>query len=156
MFDLKLSPFLDESKKVVDAAHRATVSALRKTAYATLRDVQGSFEVVPMVRPDLKGKSPAQKKFLLRKAHSAAAAPVGSPPHSRRGLERRAERYDVDAEAESAVIGPRASVIGQAMQAQEFGGEYQGRKYPLRPSIGPALEREEHLLPTGFSGAVTE
>jgi len=132
MIEMALSKFIDETRRVTAAAHRATLSALRKTAYAIFRDVQAS--IVTDSKPSLPGE----------------------PPHSRRGLARRAERYDVDAAAETAVIGPRFSVIGTAMQPEEFGGKYRGDKYPQRPSIGPALQRNLDLLPAGFAGAATD
>ena len=132
MFELKLSHFIDESKRVEEAARRGTVSALGKAAYAIFRDVQQSIITDP------------------KPSHP------GEPPHSRKGLARRAERYDVDAESETAVIGPRESIIGTTMEPEEFGGEYQGREYPQRPAIGPALDRNVDRLPAGFSGVIGE
>lgn len=158
MFDLKFSKFIDESAKVAAAAHRAVVTSLRKTAYAIFQDVTHSIAISPKNEP----------------------AQPGSPPHSRRGQTIRSERYDVDADGEIAVIGPRASIVGEAMHLQEFGGEFAGhrpmlgrdgkpiidrstdraveipvtQKYPARPSIGPALQRQKGLLLASLDAGV--
>jgi hypothetical protein len=159
MFDLKLGKFIDESAKVAAAAHRAVVTSLRTTAYAIFQDVTHSITISPKQEPAL----------------------PGAPPHSRRGQTIRSERYDVDADGEIAVIGPRASIVGEAMHLQEFGGEFAGhrpllgrdgkpiidkstsraieipvtQKYPARPSIGPALQREKGLLLAELDGRIS-
>lgn len=78
----------------------------------------------------------------------------GKPPRSRRGLLRRAIRYHVDPVKQSAVIGPRKSVIGGAASVHEFGGSYKGDSYPERPFMAPALERNLRRLGGSFSGSV--
>jgi hypothetical protein len=71
---------------------------------------------------------------------STRKAPAGEPPHSRRGLLRRAIRYRVAPDRRSVVIGPRFSVVGSAGAAHEHGGKYKGETYPRRPFMGPTLD----------------
>ena len=40
------------------------------------------------------------------------------------------------------MIGPRASIVGEAGRAHEFGDEFRGDDYPERAFMWPALERE--------------
>jgi len=71
------------------------------------------------------------------------ASDKGTPPRTRRGLLRRALRWAVEHRGqgdETAVVGPRASMVGTAAAAHEHGGTYKGEDYPQRPFMGPALE----------------
>jgi len=77
----------------------------------------------------------------------------GSPPHThKRVFLRRAIAYRYD--KESAVIGPRASIVAQAGAAHEFGGEYKGETYPERPFMQPALERAIPRFAGSWAGSV--
>lgn len=75
----------------------------------------------------------------VRKAKDAA--PPGSPPHTRRGLLKRAVRFDSSGDGMTVAVGPVRSAVGLSMTAHEFGGLYRGRKYPQRRLMGPALGR---------------
>jgi hypothetical protein len=72
----------------------------------------------------------------IRRRQTASAP--GTPPSTRAGRLREAVAYWVDRQRGVAVIGPRASVVGLAGQAHEFGGDYRGDHYPARPYMGPA------------------
>lgn len=65
----------------------------------------------------------------------------GSPPHSRKGLLKKAIIYAVDKEAQEVVIGPSANVIADAGHPHEFGGAFRGDIYPARPFMVPAMKR---------------
>lgn len=67
----------------------------------------------------------------------------GRPPQTRRGALRRAIVYKVDGDGTSAIIGARYSRFGTAGAAHEFGGEYKGATYPMRPFMAPGLEATE-------------
>jgi len=71
---------------------------------------------------------------------SRKASRPGEPPSTRRGLLRRAIRYQVADDRRSVVIGPMYSMVGTAGEAHEHGGRYKGQTYPERPIMGPALE----------------
>jgi phage gpG-like protein len=130
MVGFSFEKFFDESAKVLEAAHRATTRSLAKAAYAIFRTAQE--EITTAAKP----------------------SEAGQPPHTRKGQLRRAERYDVDAAAEVAVIGPRFSMVGASAEAHEFGGEFRGDKYPARPFMGPALERNRDLIPAFWGDEV--
>jgi len=78
----------------------------------------------------------------------------GQPPHSRRGQLRRAIRFDVDRAKQEAVIGPRASIVGDAAAAHEFGEEFRGQDYPERPFAKPALEKSLGRLASNWAGSI--
>ena len=85
---------------------------------------------------------------------STDASAPGSPPHSRRGLLKRAIRFAAD--KEGAVIGPMFSQVGTSAEAHEFGSAYKGVDFPERPFMGPALERALPRFLGGWRGSITE
>jgi phage gpG-like protein len=80
----------------------------------------------------------------------------GTPPHTRRRQLKRAIKYDLDQAAESALIGPEASIVGEAGAAHEFGGEFRGEDYPERPFMGPALETNVDRFASEWAGSIGE
>jgi hypothetical protein len=79
----------------------------------------------------------------------------GQPPHThRRVFLRRAWRFAAD--KEGAVIGPRASIVGQAGAIHEFGGTFRGQEFPARPTALPALERNVNRFATDGEGTIGE
>ena len=78
----------------------------------------------------------------------------GKPPHTRRGLLKRALLYNVDKAKMRAVIGPAYSIAGRSGSAHEFGGKYYGRKYPKRSFMGPALKVNKRRLPKFWAGTI--
>lgn len=87
-------------------------------------------------------------KRLIQK--SATASQPGQPPASRKGLLRRAIRYELAADKQSVVIGPAYTIVGTAGEAHEFGGRYRGATYPERPFMGPALQEVLPLIGPGY------
>lgn len=130
MFGLTIST-TDDFRKVEEAEKKATVRALKIAGFAIRADAIKSIEQSP-----------------------DASAP-GQPPHSRRGQLRRAILYDVDASSRVAVVGPRATLVGESAQAHEFGGAYKKQDYPARPFMRPALDQELDKIPAGFSGQIS-
>lgn len=93
----------------------------------------------------------------------------GTPPHThtsgvtqkgkvRRGELPRAIVFDQDRDAQSAIIGPRYSVVGESGAAHEgtLGGEYKGDEYPERPFMGPALDNNNDRFASSFAGSIGE
>jgi hypothetical protein len=69
------------------------------------------------------------------------ASPEGKPPHQHRpGFLKRAIWSHAD--VEGAVIGFRRSKVGGVAATHEHGEQEDGRDYPQRPTMGPALERK--------------
>ena len=84
---------------------------------------------------------------------SRSASDPGTPPHTRRGLARRAILYAMDGPY-TAIVGPTASVIGQAMAVHEFGGRRGKGTYPKRPTMGPALNRNLDRFASQWRGTI--
>ena len=85
---------------------------------------------------------------------SPEASPAGFPPHTRRGLLARAIRFAVSADNTSAVIGPRASIVGTSGAAHEVGGIYKGTKFEKRPFMGPSLAEAVPRFAGSFRGSI--
>ena len=125
--------FEDRTKRVEYAAERATfrnlghaAASISKTAKASLVTAEGPS------RP-------------------------GSPPHTHRGAHlRRAIRFDHNRKEQSAVIGPVASIVGEAGAAHEFGEQFHGQEYPERPFMGPALEANQDRFASDWEGSIGE
>lgn len=83
----------------------------------------------------------AQRKVVT----SPKASQPGQPPHSRRGLLKRAILFGSDGD-KSVLVGPGFNLVGPSMSAHEFGGKYRRERYPKRPLMGPSLrESAPHL-----------
>lgn len=93
----------------------------------------------------------AKKSIKKRRTPSAP----GSPPttRGRGGKNYRAAIY-VAASKESALIGPRASVIGDVGEAHEFGKTRMGTEFPERAAMGPALEESLDRFAADWKGSV--
>ena len=79
----------------------------------------------------------------------------GQPVHThRRAFVRRAYRFHVDKRNFEAVIGPRASVVGDVMGVLEKGGTRGDQTYEARPTIGPQLEINAARFAGDFAGVL--
>lgn len=117
------------AKPVTDAAERVQYKNLRHAAASISKDV----------------------KSTLQKADGPSAA--GTPPHTHRGaFLRRAVRFD--ANKDSALIGPQASIVGEAGAAHEFGGEFRGTEFPERSYMLPGLERNQDRFARDWAGSI--
>ena len=90
-------------------------------------------------------------KASIKRSKKPAA--VGQPPHTRRGVLRRAIRFEVSADKKSAVIGPIASKVGTAGAAHESGGIYKGQRFDERPTMGPTLREAVPRFGGSFRGS---
>jgi hypothetical protein len=72
------------------------------------------------------GHAGASVRLVARRSIRRAKGPSapGRPPHTRRGLIKRAILFAVEKELQCVVIGPDASIVDQAGTAHEFGGRY--------------------------------
>jgi hypothetical protein len=120
--------FVDETQ--------AVVKAVDKGAYRSLSHAAASI----------------RKSAIESIVTSKGPSPAGQPPHTLRGLLRRAIVFFAD--KEGAVIGPTLSRFGTAAQAHEFGGRYKKQVYPKRPFMGPALERNLARFAKAWGGEV--
>lgn len=83
-------------------------------------------------------------------------SPKGTPPHTRRKQLPRAIVFDYAKREQSAVIGPRFSVVADAGAAHEFGEEFRGDDFDERPYMFPALEKNLPRFAQDWAGAVGE
>lgn len=120
----------DRTKRVKTAAEQAAFRNFAHAAASIRKDAASSIEVSP-----------------------EPSAP-GEPPHTRRRLLPRSMRFAAD--KEGAVVGPQASVAGQAGSAHEFGGRYKGQSFPQRPFMLPALERAIPRFAGSWRGSIGE
>lgn len=81
----------------------------------------------------------------------------GQPPTTRSigGKNLRGAIY-TSANKESAIIGPRASWVGDVGQIHEFGGNRRGDKYPRRPFMEPALVESTPRFAADWEGTIGE
>lgn len=89
---------------------------------------------------------------IVRRAGQSGSQP-GSPPHTRGRLKAA---IVFDATERGAVIGPRASVVGESASAHEFGGSFKGQEFPERPFMGPALNRNLSRFADSWAGSIGE
>ncbi|MHB8953566.1 MAG: hypothetical protein ACYC4U_11400 [Pirellulaceae bacterium] len=104
-------------KRIVDAAERSRAGNLRAVGYLISTIAKG----------------------LIKR--SKTQSPAGQPVTTRKGLMRKAIRYEVAADKKSVVVGPSFSIVGTAGEPHEHGGRYKGETFPQRATMGPALEQ---------------
>ena len=78
----------------------------------------------------------------------------GQPPHSRRGLLKRAILFGLDRDGRSVLVGPGFNLVGESAAAHEFGGRHRRERYPKRPLMGPSLKDSAPHLAKMWNGAV--
>jgi hypothetical protein len=107
-------------------------------------------------------RSISHAAFSIRKAiresikNSPKPAAPGQPvtTRGRRGNVRNSIFAAV--EEDSAVVGPRYSMVGDVMAAHEFGQTRYGDRYEARPTAGPALEANLDRFADSFAGSIGE
>lgn len=128
--DAQVQPRMD---RVQRSADRATFQNLHHAAFAISRDAKASIE---------KSGEPSEP---------------GSPPTTRgKGGKNLRGAIFTDANMESAIIGPRASFVGDVGEAHEFGEDRKGDSFPERRFMQPALERNLDRFAYGMRGSIGE
>jgi len=102
------------------------------------------------------GHAAAAIRLTARRSikRSKQPAPPGNAPHTRKGQLKKAIVYAVEKNKQSAVVGPTHEIVGPSAMAHEFGGRFRKQKYPRRPLMGPALEKNVDRLPQFWAGSV--
>lgn len=59
-------------------------------------------------------------------------------------------------EQDNAIIGPRYSMVGDVMEALEFGGTRGTDRYQARPTSGPGLTANQDRFASSFAGSIGE
>ena len=91
----------------------------------------------------------AQRKVVT----SPKPSTPGQPPHSRKGLLKRAILFASDGDR-SVLVGPGFNFVGESASAHEFGGRYGNENYPARPFMEPSLRKSAPHLPALWRDAV--
>lgn len=119
-------------EKIRTAADRAVYKNVRHAAFSIRKTIRESIK--------------------KRKNPSAVGSPVAT--RGKRGNVKNA--IFVAADDDTAIIGPRFSFVGEAMRFHEFGRRRGYRRYPARPTSGPALTANTDRFANSFAGSVGE
>lgn len=128
-FNIKVLPTFE---RVHEAADRAIYRNIRHAAFSIRKYIRGS------IKKSVNPSSPGQ--------------PVAT--RGKRGNVKNS--IFVAAEDDNAIIGPRYSFVGDAMEAHEFGKQRGENRYPARPTSGPALDANEDRFAGSFRGSIGE
>ena len=122
----------------------------------TRMDVQKVLRKARRANIESLGHAGAAIRLTARRSIRRSPKPsaVGRPPHTRRGLLRRAIVYAVDKYRQMAIIGPAYGIVGRSATPHEFGGRYKRQRYDRRPFMGPALDKTRNRLPRHWAGSI--
>lgn len=123
----------DQSARVKRAAETATFRTIRSAAFAIGRYAKGL--IVKSKSPSLPGESPTTR--------------------GRGGKNLRGAIF-TDSSKDSAIIGPRFSMVGDVGQAHEFGKTRKGDDFEKRPFMRPALEANLNRFASDWQGEIGE
>jgi len=100
--------------------------------------------------------------FSLRKAIRESIKKSPDPASPGQPVTTRGRRGNVRnsifaaIEEDSAVVGPRYSMVGDVMAAHEFEQTRYGDRYQARPTAGPPLEANLDRFADSFAGSIGE
>lgn len=100
--------------------------------------------------------------FSIRKSIRESIKKSAEPSDPGQPVATRGKRGNVKnsifvaAEDDNAIIGPRFSFVGDAMEAHEFGKRRGVNKYQARPTSGPGLEKNTDRFADSFAGSIGE
>ncbi len=122
----------------------------------TRMDVQKVLRRVKRANIESLGHAGAAIRLTARRSIRRSPKPsaAGRPPHTRRGLLRRAIVYAVDKARQMVIIGPGYGMVGQSASAHEFGGKYRRQNYKRRAFMGPALQKIKNRLPRSWARSI--
>ena len=119
---------------------QAVQQAADRAIYKNIRNA--AFSIRKYIRESIK-KSPT-------------AAEPGKPVATRGRRGNVKNSIFVAADDTTALIGPRYSFVGDAMEAHEFGKTYKGDRFAARPTSGPGLEANTDRFADSFRGSIGE
>lgn len=126
--------------RVTDAADKASFKNVGHAA-ASIRNAAIA-SIIPSDEPSAPGSPPHTRKRITRKGKQL------------KGQLQRAIVFHHDRATNTAVIGPRHSVVGESGAAHEFGEEFKGDSFVQRPYMGPALDKNLGRFADDFQGAI--
>lgn len=128
--------FSTEQTERIDAVAKAA----DRSIYKNIR--QAAFSIRKYIRNSIK-KSPDP-------------AQPGQPVSTRGRRGNVKNSIFVAANEDTALIGPRYSFVGDAMEAHEFGKSRGNQQYKARPTSGPGLEANTDRFAGAFRGSIGE
>jgi hypothetical protein len=97
------------------------------------------------------------RKFIRDSIKKSAEPSAPGKPVATRGKRGNVKNsIFVAADQDAAIIGPRFSFVGDAMEAHEFGKSRGGHRYQARPTSGPGLEANTDRFAGSFRGSIGE
>lgn len=100
--------------------------------------------------------------FAIRKTIRKSIKKSENPSAPGQPVSTRGKRGNVKnsifvaADKDTALIGPRFSFVGDAMEAHEFGKSRKGTRYEARPTSRPGLEANTDRFADMFRGSIGE
>jgi hypothetical protein len=95
-------------------------------------------------------------KRLITVVAKGTPSKPGEPIHSKTRRAKKSVLFGVDRSQQEAVIGFNAAYMGRSMEAHEHGGQYMDTDYPVRPTMGPALQANLVRFAAGWEGSIEE
>lgn len=141
MIDVEVKFNEKQQKRIDDAIERAKAGSLSSAAYLVRETSIALIKTSKKLRGRFWKKTRSGKRVL---AKYYEPSPPGKPVLAHRKGKwffRRGIRYVVDKQREDAEIGFTYSQFEEIMSVHEHGGTEDGRSYPERPVVQPALER---------------
>ena len=97
------------------------------------------------------------RKYIRESIRKSPDASEPGEPVSTRGKRGNVKNAIFAAiEKDNAIIGPRFSFVGDAMEVHEFGGTRKGDRYEARPTSGPGLLANTDRFAESFRGSIGE
>jgi len=97
------------------------------------------------------------RKYIRESIKKSADPSEPGQPVATRGRKGNVKNaIFVHTEQDMALIGPRFSFVGDAMEAHEFGKRRGEDEYPARPTSGPGLEANTDRFAESFRGSIGE
>jgi hypothetical protein len=133
--------FVDQTRRVSERMAKAAFRKIQRGAFLIRQDAIESIK-------DEEGPS---KPGTPPHTHTTKTTRSGK---TRKGQYPRAIVYAADRTLMDAVIGPRFSVLGLAGFAHEHGEVFYGQDFDQRPTMGPALSRQQEAFGNSFAGSL--
>jgi hypothetical protein len=134
---------IDYIERVFAAEKKAKYKNLAHAAASIRKDEMSEFKTSPVASAP--GTPPNTREQIVKRGKNKGKQAKGHFP--------KAIAFDVM--GDSAVIGPRAKVIGTEVgPLMERGGERKGGHYPARPFALPALQRATNRFAAEWAGSI--
>ncbi len=152
---VKITQFFDRAA-VIRKLPPARLKYLKRAAALVRRIALNSIKRRGRSRKAPKNRKGKAFRRWLKEIRERPESPPGSPPFTHSGLfkERGTIVFGLDPDREGAVIGFLKGKVDDLAELHEFGGRRNGKQFPARPTMAPALEATEPRLPEFWRDAI--